>query len=683
MSITETIEAAVATSTDKASSLAGNFLRMGIYAAQFSDFLPPWWSPHRDAAIRQMVGEDGAYLAGLVGKAVDKLSTIPISVTAKDPTVQRHVDQAQALTATLVHGSGYGTGLMEVMSRFVGDILTQDNGGFIEVVAEGKKNSPVASAVLGLEALDAARCTRTGDPLFPVQYMDMNGRLTNYHFTRIFYFSQLPSNDKTMLGVGQCAVSRSVRVAMDLAWSLNAKAEKKGARPISRIITGKNISGEEIITTLVAAEEMMGAMGLTNYQRTVAIGGRDIELSMLEMKDLEGIDYGEELRTALYALAYIWGMEAIELFPVTGSRSSDQIALERARSMLPLWFIRRMKESQWKFLPPHLQLEIDHSDSAHDHQRAVISDIIARGSVRRISSKVSTPWAERVALVEAGHMDRGIHNQLSRQEGVLPSGMPVETVLLDARYSELVRIPPEMLEPASWTGETEVALAMIAANRTAALGVAANGGASAKADKALEVVAALDIVAKKYNAIEPAQAKVEVNEDTRRAAAPALIKQQQYTSTVVVLHIPDDVAQKLAVNIGSLRNPLPPDGYHVTLAYFSSMSDLEAEAMMDVLSGYEFSPVSGLVSGSGCFPKTDDGYPIFRFLDSQALPKLRGELLDLLSGAGFDTDSEHGFIPHVTIGYEESPAMLPDMEPVAVTFNNLTVLHKGTRIDIL
>lgn len=149
-------------------------------------------------------------------------------------------------------------------------------------------------------------------------------------------------------------------------------------------------------------------------------------------------------------------------------------------------------------------------------------------------------------------------------------------------------------------------------------------------------------------------------------------------SVMVSLTPAADVAAALAVDGGCAADDL-----HVTLALPGSaeLSDV-VEAVTRVTAQHD--PLAGHIGGLGIFPpspSSDNGIPIFRTVDVPGLTELRQEILAALAAAGHPHQSEHGFTPHMTIGYN-LPSVAP-IENVPVRFDNVTVTRGATeRVDV-
>ncbi|MGA5134442.1 HK97 family phage prohead protease [Streptomyces olivoreticuli] len=149
---------------------------------------------------------------------------------------------------------------------------------------------------------------------------------------------------------------------------------------------------------------------------------------------------------------------------------------------------------------------------------------------------------------------------------------------------------------------------------------------------------------------------------------------------MIALYPPPEVAAQVAHPDGSA-----PEDLHITLAY---LGDDELGGNPDdlpvlVRTAVEgTAPLSGSIGGIGQFPDSGDGVPTWIPVDVPGLAELRQQVADRLSASPFSgaLRADHGFLPHVTLGYE-----LPDVppaSPVPVHFDQVYVVRGADRIPI-
>lgn len=460
--------------------------------------IPPYWSRARDLFLEKLAVEDD-YLPGVLSLATTKLASIPIRIEPRDPTIATHMRQADAMTDILLSASQYGDGYPEFAQLFVGSYLAQDNGAFAEIISEGPKDKPPSGPFLGLRHIPSLDVTRTGHPKWPIIVHDPHEGRQKYHWTRIIKMASMPSRRRELNGVGVCALSRSIAVARDLTYSLRHKAEKKGARARNEMLIGKNITAAEMLQAIALSDLMIDDLGLEYYAQVIAIGGQDVDVKRISVNDMGDYDFATELETGMYALAMIWNLEPVELFPLQGTKSSDTIALQRSRSKLPAIFINQFIAQSLKIVPPHLKVVLDYVDDELDMRAANIEDIQSRSTTRNIENGTLTYRVARQLMRDRGAVSWPQYVNMELEAGRTAEGVPVMSRLYDPNYADLVTVPDDILDPTA--RDYREAVSLIVQNEAFLHQHIATAGRSAtQRTRALEVLRALEIADQRLRA---------------------------------------------------------------------------------------------------------------------------------------------------------------------------------------
>lgn len=128
---------------------------------------------------------------------------------------------------------------------------------------------------------------------------------------------------------------------------------------------------------------------------------------------------------------------------------------------------------------------------------------------------------------------------------------------------------------------------------------------------------------------------------------------------------------------------------HLTLVYLSDDVSEIAEYKNVVLSALVSiaqicKPVVGAINGYGRFSGNDEEYPVYVNFDSPQLPGLREMIVRMCEIERMDMEQEHGFTPHITLGYLPVETKLPvfDVPPIEMTFDKLSLVWAGERVDL-
>ncbi|MER7937928.1 MULTISPECIES: HK97 family phage prohead protease [unclassified Streptomyces] len=158
-------------------------------------------------------------------------------------------------------------------------------------------------------------------------------------------------------------------------------------------------------------------------------------------------------------------------------------------------------------------------------------------------------------------------------------------------------------------------------------------------------------------------------------------EQQIGNGVMVALKIPPDVAGKIEQDGGT-----PAEHLHITLAYLGDVGELggHPDDLRDIVARAvnDNGPLTGSIGGIGRFPDTGEGVPTWAPTDVPGLAELRQNIVLALANSVYSdaVRHDHGFTPHVTLGYD-----MPDVGPIPatpVTFTTLHVVRGGDEFEI-
>jgi 2'-5' RNA ligase len=131
------------------------------------------------------------------------------------------------------------------------------------------------------------------------------------------------------------------------------------------------------------------------------------------------------------------------------------------------------------------------------------------------------------------------------------------------------------------------------------------------------------------------------------------------SSLMVALIVPDSIVKQLKdLKVIDDSNPatLQDDKFHVTLLWLGKeqqdLADDVERAVRSVVLGHE--PLRAEIAGFGRFNKGEDGVPVIAMIDCKGLNLLQADLFKEVARVA-ELPSEHGFFPHMTIAYSDSP----------------------------
>lgn len=433
------------------------------------EIIGPWWSPQRDMELDAFWRSED-HIAGAVYNMVAKMVAIPFKIVPRDTTVKRYVEQAKRYEAILLEDSGIGHGWETEYHKFITDMLTQDNGGFLLVGGEGNANGPIFGEPAGIMCLDSERCTRTGDKKYPVKYLHDDGREYALHATRVIFRSQMPSARRAMYDVGFCAISRMIHTGQHLLDIARYEQEKLGSRPLRALMIGSGITGQQIYEAIAQAEMEADNRGLENYSGIVAMGST--EKAEVDVKDMASIPDGfskeQSVTLAMFTIALALGVDARELWPASASGATKADALIqhlKARSKGPGQIIGAVEQMfNSIYLPEHLSFVFDWIDDEQDKAQAEIRDIRSTQRDRDLANRTTDLRTNRLLMRDANDITLDMFADLELVDGRLEDGSDV-LLLFDSEdrvYDEFLDLGVEnVMRVTDHMGEAETILKSI------------------------------------------------------------------------------------------------------------------------------------------------------------------------------------------------------------------------------
>jgi len=144
---------------------------------------------------------------------------------------------------TLTNSSDHLRGWQHFVSTLSLDLYTQDRSAIYEIVRE--VDNP-AGRWIGLNHLDSLRCWHTGDPFFPVAYLNKNGKWQKLPWYRVQVLSELPATHETAYGLQYSALTRILAVAQVFRNTLQLMSEKTSGDFTKAIHVISGVTSKEV-----------------------------------------------------------------------------------------------------------------------------------------------------------------------------------------------------------------------------------------------------------------------------------------------------------------------------------------------------------------------------------------------------------------------------------------------------
>jgi len=173
-------------------------------------------------------------------------------------------------------------------------------------------------------------------------------------------------------------------------------------------------------------------------------------------------------------------------------------------------------------------------------------------------------------------------------------------------------------------------------------------------------------------------------EDARQRTLQAAfrIDAAEPRGVIVALPLGREVEWSIGVAAAGGAVAVPPTDLHVTLAYLGTADGTSPETLARIIEATRSwaaatPPIAGALAFQGRFvAENDQPDPVWLAPECETLATARERLIGALAAAGVPIDTQHPFVPHVTLGYvpkDESAPPPPRGIPMAITFGAAAV----------
>lgn len=355
---------------------ANNFV---INISSFADDLPAWGSQiiKRDRELRKFWPTE-PLIAGAIQTIIAARANMSWSLDGPPRTV--------GILQRMLQGSNLGKGWLDLQIKLCTDLLTQDNGAFVEIIRqEDKPNSPV----LNLAHLDAGRCIRTGMPDVPVIYYDRDNVEHKLKWYQVLTFEDMPSPIEEMNGLQVCFLSRILRAAQIIKDFGIYKREKIAGRNPGEIHFVGGVQTKVIEDKLGDGQHTADNQGYSRFMLPAIIGSLDpnatVSTASISLRNVpDGFDEDTTLRWYIAQIAMAAGADYQDFAPLSsgnlGSGQQSEILDRKSRGKgQETW--RKLWEHKLNFhgiLPQSVTFAFDEKDIEGDLEQANLDDTRAK-----------------------------------------------------------------------------------------------------------------------------------------------------------------------------------------------------------------------------------------------------------------------------------------------------------------
>lgn len=346
-----------------------------IQISSFADDLPAWGRQvrERDRKLREFWPTE-PIIAGAIQTIVAARANMSWSLDGPPRTV--------GILQRMLQSANLGKGWMDLQVKVITDLLTQDNGAFVEIVRQD--NAP-NSPVLNLAHLDSGRCIRTGIPETPVIYYDREGAEHKLAWYQVLEFTDMPSPIEQMNGMQVCFLSRILRAAQIIKDFGIYKREKIAGRNPGQIHLVSGVQTKLIEDKLNDEQHRANNTGYTRFMLPVVIGSLDpnanVNVASIDLRSVpDGFDEDTTLRWYIAQIAMAAGADYQDFAPLSsgnlGSGEQSEILDRKSRGKgRETW--RKLWEHKLNFsgiLPQSVTFAFDERDIESDLQDAELDE---------------------------------------------------------------------------------------------------------------------------------------------------------------------------------------------------------------------------------------------------------------------------------------------------------------------
>lgn len=341
--------------------------------------ISPYGSLGRDIQLRKLLTLKGNDLIqGAVTTIVQKVQSTERIIEGPKRTASQY--------DRMFKQADLGLGYDQFLAKIIQDYLTTDNGMFIELIWSDADKGEVINDVpgknaqlIGLAAMDANACMRTGDPVFPVLYQSLMGQTHRLHRSRVLYAADMPSANEKLLGRGFCAMSRALSMAEATVRFSNYRSELLDDIPPLGllILSGINkafweTNKKEFNGQRTAQEEFIFANLMTLFSMDPS---KPASATLLPFKNLwDNFDEKQFWDGAIDLVALAFQLDRQELAPVNqasmGTGAQSSVLAQKARGKGIGNMLSALERMFNPLLPESCTFKFDFHDDEQDYQQA-------------------------------------------------------------------------------------------------------------------------------------------------------------------------------------------------------------------------------------------------------------------------------------------------------------------------
>jgi hypothetical protein len=399
---------------------------MTMFISSASSNIPDWGTDWitRDRMLREFWPNE-PYLASAIYSIAATRASFSWQLDGPPKTVKQVHD--------MLHNSQMGKGWINLKFLIAIDLLTQDNGAFVEVIRKRpvQNKKPWEMPVIGLVHLDAGRCVRTGNPQVPAIYTDEKGGIHRLKWYEVITFEEMPSPIEQARGRQVCFLSRVLRAAEIVKEINKYKYEKVSGRFSRAVHLVGGVAQHEIDNSQRKGQLDADNAGLYRYMQPIILASLDpnakvshVQIDLATLPDAFNED--ETLKWYISLLAMASGGDYQDLAPLPGGNmgTASQSETLHKKSRIKgnaLWM--KLFEHKLQFnriIPTNVSFKFLQQDSGAEAEMVEIANRRAETRKTQIETGEITAEVARKIAVDVGDL---------KQEYLVMMGQPDPQVI--------------------------------------------------------------------------------------------------------------------------------------------------------------------------------------------------------------------------------------------------------------
>lgn len=389
-----------------ASPFGSSIANLVISVASAADQFLAWGTNPRarDQQLRAFWPTEAYFASGLFS-TVSQYVAFGWSLKGPPRTVQVAQDMLNSVQ--------FGKGPEALLTPFLIDRFTQDNGAFMEIV---RTDDDPRAPVVSLNHLDSNRCIRTGRWEEPVIYIDLEGRYHKLKWYNVIEDTEFPAPHEEARGLQYCVLTRMLRAAQIMRDISVIKQEKAAGRFFRQVHLVGGVQRTVIEQAMLQKQGDADAKGMLRYIEPLIIGSLDPTARVTkETIDLASIpdDYDDEKALQVYItlMAMAFGSDYQNFAPLPGgglgSSTQSKVLNMKSRGKGPALFMKKL-ERVFNFhgiLPRSVTFEFGEQDIAQQMEETELRKARALEREIMIRSGEITNEVARQMAVDSGDLD--------------------------------------------------------------------------------------------------------------------------------------------------------------------------------------------------------------------------------------------------------------------------------------